>query len=139
MKQLLRGIVAVSIALIPSIVRADQISARVEAARVMLPSGLLATSLASLDARQQPSSSRRGTRDSLKNGALIGAIVGAAALGGFGLFLCHALDDTGDPDCFPGVLGIAGLGAGIGAGAGVAIDALLVRQAAPAVRVHIRF
>ena len=55
--------------------------------------------------RTQPSPTPRGSRDSLTNGALIGAVVGAAVLGGFRLFLCHALDDTGDPACFPQVLG----------------------------------
>jgi hypothetical protein len=75
----------------------------------------------------------------LANGALIGAVLGAAALGGFGLFLCHALDNTGDPACFPEVLGIAAMGAGIGGGAGMVVDVLLTRQAAPVVRVRIGF
>jgi hypothetical protein len=79
-----------------------------------------------------------GERDSLKNGAVIGAIAGAAALGGFGLFLCHALDDTGgDPDCFPEALYIAALGGGIGLGAGLAVDALLARHPQPAVGVRL--
>jgi hypothetical protein len=89
---------------------------------------------------EQPQPSAPATRDSLKDGALIGAIIGAAALGGFGLFLCHALDDTGgNPDCFPEVLGIAALGAGIGLGAGLAIDVLLARRAAPTVQIRVRF
>jgi hypothetical protein len=80
------------------------------------------------------------SRDSLKNGAFIGAIVGAAALSGFGLFLCHALDDTGgQPDCFPEVLWIGALGAGIGAGAGVGVDALLTRSRAGLVRFRVTF
>jgi hypothetical protein len=87
----------------------------------------------------QPVAPAAGKRDSLKNGAVIGALVGAAALGGFGLYLCHALDDTGDPDCFPTVLGIAAIGAGIGLSAGVAIDVLLARQAGTAFRLHVRF
>jgi hypothetical protein len=88
---------------------------------------------------RQPASSSANKRDSLKNGALIGAIVGAAALGGFGLFLCRALDDTGDPDCFPHVIGIAAVGAGIGLGAGVAIDVLLARQGGTALRLQVTF
>lgn len=112
----------------------------VEAVRAMPSTGWLATSIASFDGRQQPSPQTRSPRDSIKNGALIGAVVGAVALGGFGLFLCHALDDTGgDPDCFPEVLGIAAVGAGIGLGAGVAVDLLFVRQAAPGVRIRISF
>lgn len=101
--------------------------------------GPLASAIAAFAASPPPPQSSR-SRDSLKNGAIIGAVVGAAALGGFGLFLCHALDDTGgDPNCFPGVLAIAAVGAGIGVGAGVGIDALLVRRAGPVVRVHVRF
>ena len=98
----------------------------------------LASAIAAFAAFPPPPQSSR-SRDSLKNGAIIGAVAGAAALGGFGLFLCHALDDTGDPNCFPGVLAIAAVGAGIGVGAGVGIDALLVRRAGPAVRIHVTF
>src|SRR4051812_13124144 len=89
------GTLAVSLTLIPSVVRADQTSRSVDGVARM-PPGWLATSLARFEARQQPPS-RGAKKDSLKNGAVIGAIVGAAALGGFALFLCHALDDTGDP------------------------------------------
>ena len=99
----------------------------------------LASAIAALAAASQPPPRSTRSRDSLKNGAIIGAVVGAAALGGFGLFLCHALDDTGDPNCFPGVLAIAAVGAGIGVGAGVGIDALLVRRAGPAARIHVTF
>jgi hypothetical protein len=99
----------------------------------------LASAIAALAASQSPPRPSR-SRDSLKNGAIIGAVAGAAALGGFGLFLCHALDDSdGNLDCIPGALVIAAVGAGIGAGAGVGIDALLVRRAGPAVRIHVRF
>ena len=69
-------------------------------------------------------------RDSVKNGAIIGAVVGAASLGGFGLFLCEALREPGNPPCWRGALAVAGIGAGIGAAAGAGIDAL-ISQSAP--------
>ena len=71
-------------------------------------------------------------RDSLKDGAIIGAAVGAGALGGFGLFLCEVLKEPGDPSCWPGTLLVAGVGAGIGAAAGAGIDALIDRTVTPA-------
>jgi hypothetical protein len=69
-------------------------------------------------------------RDSLKNGAIMGAVVGAGALGGFGLWLCEMLKEPGNPSCWPGTLVVAGIGAGIGAAAGAGIDALADRAAA---------
>ena len=66
-------------------------------------------------------------RDSLKNGILIGAAVGAIALGGFGAILCNALQEPGDPGCLGDTLRIAAVGAAIGAGAGLAVDAVLDR------------
>ncbi len=66
-------------------------------------------------------------RDSLKNGVLIGAAVGAIALGGFGAFVCNALQEPGDPGCLGDTLRIAAVGAAIGAGAGLAVDAVLDR------------
>ena len=65
--------------------------------------------------------------DSLKNGAIVGAVVGAAAMGIFGGLLCNALQEPSDPPCWRSVLPIAGLGAGIGLGVGVGIDALATR------------
>lgn len=69
----------------------------------------------------------QGQRDSLKNGAVIGAIVGAAVMGtGVGL-LCKALQEPTDPSCW-GSAGIGALyGAGIGVAAGVGLDALFVK------------
>lgn len=66
-------------------------------------------------------------RDSLKNGVLIGAAVGAIALGGFAAILCNALQEPGDPGCLGDTLRIAAVGAAIGAGAGLAVDAVLDR------------
>jgi hypothetical protein len=77
-------------------------------------------------------------RDSIKNGTIIGAVVGAAALGGFGAWICHALHEPSDPPCLPDVLKIAAIGAGIGAAGGAGIDALLVRNT-PRPIVRVRF
>jgi hypothetical protein len=78
------------------------------------------TSAASIAAQTQ------GQRDSLKNGALVGAVVGALAMGtGVGL-LCKALQEPTDPSCW-GSVGVALYGAGIGVAAGVGLDALFVK------------
>jgi hypothetical protein len=79
------------------------------------------TSAASIAAQTQ------GQRDSLKNGALVGAVVGALAMGtGVGL-LCKALQEPTDPSCW-GSVGVGALyGAGIGVAAGVGLDALFVK------------
>src|SRR5687768_2454993 len=64
-------------------------------------------------------------RDPLGNGIRNGAIAGAAALGGFGLFLSQALCESSDGclrnDLVP-LIRIAGLGAGIGIASGALID-----------------
>jgi hypothetical protein len=65
--------------------------------------------------------------DSVRNGAVIGAVLGGLALGGFAGFLCNALHEEGNPPCWKGVLTIAAVGAGIGAAAGAGIDALMSR------------
>jgi hypothetical protein len=66
-------------------------------------------------------------RDSLKNGAIIGAVVGALALALPGGFICHALHEEGNPPCWRGTLMVGAIGAGIGAAAGAGIDAALSR------------
>jgi hypothetical protein len=71
------------------------------------------------------------SRDSLKNGAIIGAVIGGVAMGAFGAALCHALKEPGDPSCWRGVLTIGALGAGIGAAGGAGIDALISRGFGP--------
>jgi hypothetical protein len=78
-------------------------------------------------------------RDSLKNGTIIGAVVGAIALGAFGAVLCNALQEPEDPSCLPDTLRIAALGAAIGAGAGLAIDAALTRHNGVTVSIAIGF
>jgi hypothetical protein len=78
-------------------------------------------------AAEQPATRER--RDSVKNGALIGAVIGGIALGGFVSWLCNALQEPSDPSCLGGSLIYAGVGAGIGAAAGAGIDALFSASA----------
>jgi hypothetical protein len=77
------------------------------------------------DARRDMMQQRR---DSVKNGAIIGAVIGGAGMGIFTTYLCNALQEPGDPSCWRGVLTISALFAGIGAAAGAGIDALIARQ-----------
>lgn len=67
----------------------------------------------------------REDRDSLKNGTLIGAIIGGIAFGGFVSWLCNALQEPSDPSCLGPSLIYTGVGAGLGAAAGAGIDALM--------------
>jgi hypothetical protein len=77
------------------------------------------------------------SRDPLKNGAVIGAVVGGIITGtGIGL-LCHALNDTDEPQCWKAALLWGGIGAGGGAAIGAGIDALFTRRFA--VRATVRF
>ena len=78
-------------------------------------------------------------RDSLANGTLIGAAIGAAAAGVLGGLLCKAFQEPSDPSCVGDSFRIAAVGAAIGAGAGVAIDAALTRQGGVRVSVRKRF
>jgi hypothetical protein len=80
-----------------------------------------------------------GSRDSLKNGVIIGAVVGAVAAGVFGAVLCNALQEPGDPSCLTGTLRIAAFGAAVGAGGGLAVDAALSRRSGLRVAVGFRF
>lgn len=82
---------------------------------------------------------RGRSRDSLKNGTIIGAVVGAVALGAFGAVLCNAQQEPGGPSCLTDTLRVAALGAAIGAGAGLAVDAALTRRAGVTVSIAIRF
>ncbi len=83
---------------------------------------------------QAPAPVNGGTRDSVKEGLVIGAVAGGVAAGLFGTVLCHALKEPGDPSCWTGVLTIGALGAGIGAAAGAGIDALLSESSPRRVR-----
>jgi hypothetical protein len=78
------------------------------------------------------------SRDSLKNGAVIGALIGAASLGILGATLCYAYQEEGGASCVPNTLRFAAIGAGIGAGAGVVVDVARSHRAVT-VRLAIRF
>ena len=85
------------------------------------------------------SAQRGSSRDTLKNGAIIGAIVGAVGLGAFGAFICHLYQEEGGASCLPDTLRGTAIGAAIGTGAGVAVDAALIRNAGVAVRIGVTF
>ena len=82
---------------------------------------------------------QRRSRDSLKNGAMTGAIVGAVGLGALGALICQLYQEEGGASCLPDALRGAAIGAAIGTGAGVAVDAALTRHTGVAVRVRVRF
>ena len=91
------------------------------------PPRLIISEKAVADALAAEQPAMRESHDSVKNGALIGAIVGAAIFGGFVTFLCNALQEPSDPSCLGSSLLGIGLGAGAGALGGAAIDALMYR------------
>jgi hypothetical protein len=66
---------------------------------------------------------RAGSRDSLRNGAIIGAAIGAVAFGALAATLCHAYQEDGGASCMPDTLRFAVIGGAIGTGAGLAVDA----------------
>lgn len=76
---------------------------------------------------------RAGSRDSPKNGAVIGTVVGGAAIGLSVAYLCHVLEGP----CWSDAALWAGMGAGAGALVGAGIDALFLRRVA--IRVPVRF
>ena len=76
----------------------------------------------------------RERRDSITNGALIGAVIGGIALGGFVSWICNQLQEPSDPSCVGPSLLYAGVGAGIGAAAGAGIDAMASASAPSGLR-----
>ena len=84
-----------------------------------------------------PPPQRAASRDSLRNGAVIGAAVGAAVLGGLAATICHVHRERGGPSCVPDSLRFAAIGGAIGLGAGIAIDVAL--SSSPMVRLTIAF
>ena len=91
------------------------------------PSRLVISEKAVADALAAEQPPMRENRDSLKNGTLIGAIIGGVALGGFVAWLCNALQEPSDPSCLLPSLVNTGVGAAVGAAAGAGIDALFMR------------
>ena len=69
------------------------------------------------------------SRDSLKNGAIIGAVIGAVALAAPGAWICHMLREPSDPPCWKSVVTVGAIGAGVGVVAGAGVDAMLIRDA----------
>src|SRR5215510_5443384 len=96
-------------------------------------------SLSVRNSRTVQQAPRRRSRDSLKNGIIIGAIVGAAALGTFGAVLCKAEQEPGGPSCVGDTLRVAALGSAIGAGVGLAVDAAASRHRGVTLSKTIRF
>ncbi len=82
---------------------------------------------------------RGSSRDTLKNGAIIGAVVGAVGLGALGAFICHLYREGGGASCLPDTLRAAAIGSAIGTGAGVAVDAALTQHAGVTVRIGVKF
>jgi hypothetical protein len=85
-----------------------------------------------------PTQQRVGSGDSLRNGAILGAVIGAAAFGAFAATLCRAYRESGGASCVPDTVKFAAIGGAIGAGAGVAVDAAR-GQRGITVRLAIRF
>ena len=121
--RILAAVVTLSLALMPAAAAAQQRAGPVESPRLIISEKAVADALAA----EQPTLPER--RDSLKNGALVGAVIGGIALGGFVGWLCHMLQEPSDPSCLPPALLYTGVGAGIGAAAGAGIDALLSASA----------
>jgi hypothetical protein len=92
------------------------------------PRRLVISTKAVADALAAEQPSMRERRDSVGNGAIIGAIVGAAVMGGFVMYLCNALKEPGDPPCWKSSGLAIGIGAGAGALGGAGIDALFAKQ-----------
>jgi hypothetical protein len=82
---------------------------------------------------------RGSSRDTLKNGAIIGAVVGAVGLGAVGAFICNLYQEEGGASCLADTLRGAAIGAAIGTGAGVAVDAAFTRHAGVTVRIRVKF
>lgn len=85
------------------------------------------------------SPSRVAPRDTLTNGAAIGAIAGGVALGSVAAAICRAFQEPGDPSCVADALRLAAVGGAVGGGIGIAVDAALTRHAGVAVGLRVNF
>src|SRR5688500_7130447 len=54
----------------------------------------------------------QSSRDSVKNGAIIGAVIGFVSLAAPGAWICHMLKEPGDPPCWKGIVTVGAIGAG---------------------------
>jgi hypothetical protein len=95
--------------------------------------------LEALTVEAQEAPQGRPPRDTLKNGAIIGAVVGAGALGALGAFYCHLYQEKDGPSCRSDTLRAAAIGAAIGTGTGLVLDASFERHAGVTVRMRVRF
>lgn len=83
----------------------------------------------------QPAPGR--SRDSVRNGAFLGTVIGAAAAATLAALICRAYQEEGAASCAPDTLRFAAVGGAIGAGTGVVID--VARQRRVTVRFVVRF
>jgi hypothetical protein len=103
-------------------------------------SQLQALSFVSLGATAARAGQRRIVKRSRavrRNGAVVGAVIGAVALGAFAGTLCHAYREKGGASCTPDAIRFAAIGGAIGLGAGTAID--VARSSSPMARLSIAF
>lgn len=113
------------------------------------PPAPLLTQAVTLAMAAQPRETTPPGGDSLKNGAIAGAITGGLVMGGFVGLLCHAMNDTADSGaCIKATALYAGIGAAGGAAIGAGVDALFARAPggrairlpkAPSAHVRLRF
>jgi hypothetical protein len=82
---------------------------------------------------------RGSSRDSLKDGAIVGAAIGTVAFGALAAVLCRAYQEKGGPSCVPDTLRFAAIGGAIGSGIGVVIDAARNQRPGVSVGLAIRF
>lgn len=108
-------------------------------ARPRLDVGHPSLTLKGLADTAQPAQRRSSSRDTVRNGAVIGAIAGALGAGAFGGLICRLYQEEGGPSCWPDALRGAAIGAAIGTGAGIAVDAARARHPGVGVRISVTF
>jgi hypothetical protein len=103
------------------------------------PARLIVSENAITDALTATQPPRANQRDSVRNGAIIGAAIGAVVMAGYAAYACHSLRDFDDPgsSCLPGGLLATWMGAVAGGFSGAGIDALFSTQ--PGRRVVVQF
>jgi hypothetical protein len=115
--------IVVLLVLSPAPALAQQTAAQRPPSRLIISDRAIAMAL-----EKHPPAITIQSRDSVKNGAILGAVIGAVALAAPGAWICHMLREPGDPPCWKGVVTVGAIGAGIGAAAGAGVDALFVRE-----------